>query len=535
MMSMEMMEKMEQIGELLDELQSDEMRQLQQQMRSAMDQLTPQQIADAIREVSSNQEEYLEKLDRSIKLLEQMRREQQLESAASRTEELLREQQELSDLTENAEGDSEEQSELADQVDELREYLEELAASLEEEDANNADQNEMAGTPKEMLQEAIADALEQMKKQNPAESMRDAAESMSDVGEQAGDKQHQAMRELAALYHVIREAQQTMQMQMEQSVITGLRRLAHELLELSRQQELLIKDIPNHLYDADAVEMARRQQRIMRSTERVRNRMREILDNSSMITGRLLRDLDGIVSILESHVRTLQDGNSGQARHGARNGLARFNLVVINLLTSIESPGSGQGGGAPMPSAGEQLERMAQDQAGLNGLTEMMAQQMSGQRSDAERLDDGQLGEQQRQLAEELLDLDSRNKENSERLLGDLQEIARDAEQVAREISSGDISEETLRRQERILGRMLDARNSARQRDFSTRRESRSAADLFQEQTGSDGILGDDDSQNAFQRRQFQADSIPAEYRDLVRRYFEYLRRLENTVVEDRP
>jgi Domain of unknown function (DUF4175) len=528
MMSMDMMEKMEKIGELMNELQSDELSRIQQQMRSAMDQLTPEQIAEAVREVAQNQEAYLEKMDRTIQLLEQMRREQQLEAAATRTEDLMREQQSLADESDQSEADAQQQSELAEQVESLREYLEELEASLAEEAAAQTDPGDQPPTPQDAMREALAEALEAMKEQDPAQSMRDAAEQMSGDSDQSAEKQHQAMRELAALYHIIREAQQTMQIMMEQTVITGLRGLAHQLLELSRQQEILTQDVPAHYDNTQLMALARRQQNILRSMVLVRDRMREILGQSSMITARLLQDLDGIVTTLENHVRQLQGQQVGPARLSARSGLTRINSVVINLLTSIETPGSGQGGGMSMPSAGQQLQRMAQTQAGLNGMTQMMMQELSGQRSSADRLEDGQLGEEQQKLADELKDLDRQSRERSERLLGDLQEIARDAEQVAREISGGDISEETLRRQERILGRMLDARNAARRRDFSTRRESRAALDLFGTTLDGEAAEQAPDDRDTFQRRQLQTESVPGEYRDLVRRYFEYLRRLED-------
>lgn len=535
MMSMEMLEKMEQIGQLMEELQSDELRRMQEMMRSAMDELTPQQIAEAVREVARNQEAYLEKMDRTIKLLEQMRQEQQLEAAASRTESLMRQQQELSEQAPTDADTADRQRELADQVDQLKEFLKELQESLADQQESRDPAADGKDDPLQSMREALEGMQKQMQEQDPAQSMREAAEQMSGPPDAAEQSQHQAMRELASLYHIVREAQQNMQMSMQQTMITGLRRLAHELLELSNRQEELTQAAPAFLDDGQAVELARRQQHVLRGAQHIRDRMREVLDGSSMISGRLLRDLDGVVAVLQNHVRYLQGGQTGPARQSARDGLERINRVVINLLTSLQSSGSGQGSGSPMPSAGEQLQRMAESQAGLNGMTEMMMQQISGQRAAAQRLDSGEMGEEQQRLADELKDLDLQSRNRSERLLGDLQEIARDAEQVAREISDGGISEETLRRQERILGRMLDARNSARRRDYSERRESRAASELFGSQSGSDGSGDVDESTNAFQRRDLPVDAVPGEYRDLVRRYFEYLRKLEEGSLEVQP
>jgi len=98
-------------------------------------------------------------------------------------------------------------------------------------------------------------------------------------------------------------------------------------------------------------------------------------------------------------------------------------------------------------------------------------------------------------------------------------EMGRDMERISQDIEEGLISEETLIRQERILSRMLDARNSARRRDYNNRRESNTSQEMYADQPGAKGG-SDADVENSFRLRYHPLEQAPMEYRDLVRRYF---------------
>jgi len=88
-----------------------------------------------------------------------------------------------------------------------------------------------------------------------------------------------------------------------------------------------------------------------------------------------------------------------------------------------------------------------------------------------------------------------------------------------------------LRRQERILSRLLDMHNASRERDWSRRRESRSEVDVLAQQ---EGDLGRDASETTPQARRWQAvEEAPPAYRELVREYFREIQRLHELAGRD--
>jgi len=251
---------------------------------------------------------------------------------------------------------------------------------------------------------------------------------------------------------------------------------------------------------------------------------------------KLLKKMDELIEEMGYSLKAMEENRSQIARRHARESLASSNRLVISLLTEAQMAGGGGGSsGNPMPSMSEMLKQMAQEQAGLNGATEELRRMLANRGMSQElRSQMKRLGEQQAGLAGQMGELSEEEKQRQrpegERVLGDLGQLGLDMETLSRDLEDGLVSEETLIRQERILSRMLDARNSVRRRDYTTRRESQTAHRLFDRQDGNEGS-DEDGEDNPFRLRYQPLEKAPLEYRDLVRRYFtalDSLRRMDD-------
>ncbi len=309
------------------------------------------------------------------------------------------------------------------------------------------------------------------------------------------------------------------------------------LLALSTRQEEIAAVIPPDLRDLRSLELTRAQHRVQKATVVVRDNLAQLMDEAPNRIMKLLKKLDGLIEEMGRSLRGMEENRSQVARVHARESLAASNRLVISLLTEAQMAG-GSGGGSSsqsMPSMSEQLKQMAQQQAGLNGATQELRRMLANRGMSQEmRSQMKRLGEEQAGLAGKMAEMAEEERQaerpEGERVLGDLGEMGRNMETISRELDDGLVSEETLVRQERILSRMLDARNSVRRRDYTTRRESQTATRLFDPQDGRDGTDGEDLDQ-PFRLRYQPLEKAPLEYRDLVRRYFtalDSLRRLDN-------
>ena len=540
--SVELVERLDQVAALMDEIRDENLDRLRDQLQDAMARLEERDVQEAVADVARRQQEFLDRLERAASLLEQMKREQEMAALTAQLEQLMREQSQLMEGERDAEAAARQEA-LSEAVRELEQQLREALAELaatppagEPQSSEPQTGEPSTGEPPsaEAMREALEAALAELEKGDLEAALEQAAGSLKsgDQAPQSAASQQEAMRRLASLYNVLLQGQQAMQMAMQNFAGEAMRRLAFDLLEISRRQELLATAIPADLRDVRAPQLARDQKRLLRATAALRGRLETALGSSGAIPFRMLQELDKLVEGMQPTVTALDAGWGQPARAGARGSLGQINQLVMNLLTSAQMAGGGGGGAMsmPMPSLSRQLEQMAREQAGLNGLTEQLRRQlgergMSQQaRSQMQRLQSDQQGVARGmgEAAEQ-----QRGSPEGERILGDLRELARDLEGVAASLAAGEIDEQTLERQERILGRMLDARNSVRKRDFGRRRESRAAAEVSGRQQGSGGGEPASAPLAPWRLRAEQLDRVPAEYRDLVRRYFETLQELD--------
>jgi len=397
------------------------------------------------------------------------------------------------------------------------------------------DQEQGQSTPSsEIMKKALEQALENMEKQQANQNMQKASQELQqgDPGA-ASEQQEQALRDLGYLYHVLLTGQQGMQMAMQQHQVASLRRLAADMLSLSARQEEIAARIPTELRGIRFEDLTRGQHRVLKAGRGVRDRLAPLTTSAPQQIIRLLQKIDDLLETLSGSVNSLEACRGKQSRHSASQGLVEMNQIIIGLLTQAQMTGTGSGGGnSPSPQMSQQLKEMARQQAGLNGLAQQLQQQLqNGRMSQELRSQMQRLQHGQGDLAQHMRDFAEQAKEapESERLLGDMDHLAGQMEEVVSDFDSGVLSDETLLRQDRILSRLLDAHNSARKRDFSSRRESKTATKLYSEQSGTDGNKSEQTDDTPFRLRYQPVEKAPLEYRDMVRRYFRSLDTLHDT------
>jgi hypothetical protein len=114
-------------------------------------------------------------------------------------------------------------------------------------------------------------------------------------------------------------------------------------------------------------------------------------------------------------------------------------------------------------------------------------------------------------------------------MLGDLNRIAQDMREVQTDLAQGNVNPETVRKQERILSRLLDSQRSARERDFEKERKSKSGVDVARSGPREFGP-GTQEGRDRLRQDLMKAmeEGYARDYQELIRRYFEALERLQN-------
>ena len=142
------------------------------------------------------------------------------------------------------------------------------------------------------------------------------------------------------------------------------------------------------------------------------------------------------------------------------------------------------------------------------------------------------LGEQQ-SIQSQLEDIERKSREQRQ-LLGRLDKMQQEMHEVVQDMQSEAIDDETLRVQEKIVSRMLDAQRSLHKRDFEEQRESRTAGEIF-----SQGGKNQPESERLRKLRRdidrALREGTPEEYEDLVREYFRAISEAPGTAPQPAP
>ena len=106
-LSREMLDKLAQVHELMEEVASQRMKEIMAELQKGIDKLDRKALAEAMKNMQVSQEQLLDKLDKTLALLENLKLEQQMDHLVKSSEELARQAKALRDTTAALSGEPE--------------------------------------------------------------------------------------------------------------------------------------------------------------------------------------------------------------------------------------------------------------------------------------------------------------------------------------------------------------------------------------------------------------------------------------------
>ena len=550
--SPETLEKYQQLQKLFEEVQNPELMQSMRQLQREMDRMSPEQMAEAMRNYKFNEEQFRQSIERTKKILERMKAQQKADELVKRSERLAEQQDALNkDMAESQEGGNQEQQDLA----ERQESLAKEAERLQEE---AGDLSEQMRSQEDMPSEQMDAAQQELQQNNPAGQMQQAAQQMQQGQKQQAQKQgKQAQQSVEQFQQQMQEVRDQMQEEERRQVLNKMKKSLQDLLDLSGRQEELRNKTDNAQPNSSAYrELAREQSQIAQDMRNLANQLGEIGEKSFSVTPEMAREMGNAMQEMGNAQKSLEARSGYSASRQEENAMSSMNNTAMMMAQSIgkmqNQGGQGGGSGMSMESFRQRLGQLAAQQQMINmAMGQMPGQGQQGQQGEQQGQGEGQgdgegnqggeggeqnggqqgaakrLTRQQEQVKKSLEELNKEAQEMSntrKNQVGDLERAAKEIEEVLRDMQSGQISEQTLQRQEQILSRMLDAMKSQRERDFEKKRESKTGQDVVRE-SPPDLTLENDASSVERMRDELRdgKQGYSRDYEYLIRKYFEAL------------
>lgn len=557
----EMQKRMEELRQLYDQLLSPELKKQLQDLRAAIEKLDPEQVKKALEELAKQQAELSKKLDQSLELLRRAAAEQDMARLAQETKELSAQQQAVAEQLKANDADSNnaaaKEKELARKADALAASMKELQRKLSEQ--GETDASSKAGKAQDQTKDA-REAMTQAARQASLKNSGKAGES----GQQAADK-------LAAAAETLDAARKQMTDAWKKDVQASVDNATQDAISLAQMQKQLLDRMDvSKQGKQDGKQQGQQskengQQQGGKAGEKGEGQQKPGQQGSTGSSGqpgsspglmqKLRSDQSAVKQGLEQLGKNLQEAGQRSALVSKDVGaaLARANLNMDETMKALEQASqdnlpkeeaeqtldalnrlalellkNGQKiqdseDGTGLQEALKQLAELAKQQGNLNGRSNSLLPLNLGPKVMTQQL--GALAREQHAIAQKLGGMNKGGARDD--LLGRLDELAKEADDIAKALEGGRIAPEIRQRQAKLFHKLLDAGRTIERDETSEERKAEAA------QTIPASIIralrpGLFDNANKYAVPTIeQLRGLPPAYRRLVLEYFQKLNRPE--------
>ena len=436
LVSEETLEMYRDLQKVVEEISSPELQEAMEQLREAMENLDLQQMQESIENFEFSEEQYKERLERTLELFKNLRVQQGLEEAARRAEELAKQEEKLAEETSELLGEEDEGGEEdrekggEEEREEGEKGTEEEKEGMEEGEGENEDGEQRDGEEQDGEQEGEQQDEEQQDGEQQGserqEGQEDGEQQDGQENQQSGEQQEGEQNQENQQGKQNQENQQGDQQQGDQEQQGGEQQQGEQQegnQQQGEQQENAEPQTPNTEQKRES--LARQQEmsademrQLQEQIEQVREQMEELQQSPSQEMERLQEQLDNqqIPQEMQKNAQQLQQNQLQEAKQGQQ----QMQQQLQQLQQQLQQMQSGmQGQQMQINMAG--LRRALDDVLRLSQQQEDVRQSVRGLASDSP-----QLREQARQQVE--------LSENLSTVSDSLQSLARDIPQMSRAV-----------------------------------------------------------------------------------------------------
>lgn len=512
----EFVEKMMEIQKLLSEISDPELKKAIEKLNQALADVDEKAVAEAMEKLKLDQEDLLKRLDKTIELLKRLKAEESINAAREKIEDLLRKQESINESLEKDDLTSEDLKEMSAEEGEIKDGLAELETSLSEL------QKELEEIDPQMAEEMGAQA----EKASESGLQRDAQQASQRMasGSRAGAMQsgEKVAKGLSAMSEEMQLAAESMRQRQARQMAEKLGEAAKDLVYISKGQEAMVAS-------SDATspqELARTQFQIHSGAAQVADELEEVIRGSFAVSRKLGNELGDALHKMEKATDEFEAGKKQSGLASGWEALPSLNKAAMQLMKTSSDLMSMSSCSSPMGSEGarQEMEKLCGMQREVNSGTQGLMPKLTGQGGRLQHSTQDQLANlaARQEMIKKGMQEVAGELGGRKDILGRLDDLAEEMQKVIDDMERGNVDRETIRRQQKILSRLLDAQRSVRRRDTDNERISRVGADDF-ERTPPGAIppeMLDAEDRMKSEVLQGKADPIPPAYRRLVEEYF---------------
>ena len=472
----EINEKKELLNKLVDELMSDEMKKLYDELNELVKDLNKDKVLDKIEDIDQSQENLIKDLDRAIEHFKRLEVEKKAEEIAKELNQLASEQEKLSEKTKDKELSAfekvKEQEKIKSEFYSIKEELLDLKSKnneLSDPKSINTEEEENE------LQEDLKNAEDELSK------------SKNNKAEKAQKKASEGMKSLA---NKMKSMSMSTKEQIEEDM-ASLRILLEQLVTFSIDQENLLTTLKNtDSQDPKYVAVGKEQRKLKDEIKIMDDSLTALAKRQLMISNKINKELQSIKRSLNSSIRNLTERKTRKAKSNQQTVMMHTNelgLLLSEVMEQMQNsmPGTGQcnkpGGisGKPSSSAPKTSEQLKKQ---IDAMKKFIKDQENGKNPNGkgnsfEKL--GRMAAEQAAIKKRLMEMAQEMNNDGSKKGNGLNEIIKEIEEVENKLINNELDLSSLMRQEEIKIKLLELEKASKQQEEEQKRESKEGTDNF--------------------------------------------------------
>ncbi|VAX27742.1 hypothetical protein MNBD_IGNAVI01-2712 [hydrothermal vent metagenome] len=523
LLSKETLEKYNELQKLMDEMNSEEMKNALEKLQQKLESMNRENAQKSLEEMKFDEEMFRKSLERTVNLLKRIQIEQKMDEVLKRTKDI---QKSLSDLEKETQKSDLSQEETKNKLEEKQK---EISKKLERLGEETKKLQEKMKEFEDMPNDQMEDLQKEMESQKNNERSKKTEQQLSDqMKMDALNNMQMLSQNMQKTSEQMQSMQQQMQMQNQLQTMYDMMKAVNNLLELSKQQEALKKNI-DRKNSNQLNKNAPKQEEILSGLDKTIKQLSDLSQKTFAITPEMGRALGQAKAEMNKSMNAMQNRNSSMAMQGQTGAMKYLNEAATMMKGKMDQMmNGGQGGG--MMSMMQQMQQLSQQQMQLNKLTQQLNK---GKLTPQQQQQLQRLAKQQDMIRKSLEQLNRENKESgqSKKVATDLDKVLDEMEEVIKRMQTEKVNDDLVQSQEKILSKLLDAQRSINQRDFEERRES-NVGNRFNRKSPKDINLSAEEKKNKIREELMKAikEGYSQDYEELIRKYYEALEELKTPV-----
>ena len=468
--SSELLNKFEELSNLINDIVPKDMLNNISELEDALDNMDMNSIEESLSELAKNMDQIEKELERYLEIFKQIQMEQKFDELRNRMEKLTKQQESLDKKLIQNENTNSSNQRLAIEEQGILNEFENIQALLKE-------TSNLIKSSNKQVSKNLLDLSESKLVKNINKLLEDTKNNISNNNyNTAQSNSQESIKDMKKMIEKIKSSQEKFQNQSLNEMTEKFEEIIQDVLYLSAKEESLNNELKNITSRSPRVKFFASQQQLIQDQLRsVTSKMINLSKETFAITPAIGRGLGKASSNIDLAKIKLADRNILEAKNNQMVAMEGLNQIAIELYKSMQDMQK-SGSASGYEQLLKMMEEMAGKQQGLNNKSDqltlgqmaaaakqqMLQEMLSGQKSIKKSLD---------QLMKEM-NASGGNK------LGDLNGIAQEMDKVIDDLEKNNYKKQTHKRQQKILSRMLESKTSMTQRGEKEERKSYSANKL---------------------------------------------------------